>query len=104
MDVFVGVDWGCGAHAVCVIDAKGQRLDRFEAGHDRDGLAALILRLMKRINRKAGTTFVFSTHDQKVINMADRLIVIEDGRVRRLGINAGGKWIYADDPDRRTPA
>jgi putative ABC transport system ATP-binding protein len=63
-----------------------------------------ILRLMKRINRKAGTTFVFSTHDQKVINMADRLIVIEDGRVRRLGINAGGKWIYAEDPDKRAPA
>ena len=24
MDVLVGVDWGCGAHAVCVIDAKGR--------------------------------------------------------------------------------
>jgi len=47
MGVFVGVDWGCGSHAVCVIDAKGQVLDRFEAGHDREGLAALILRLMK---------------------------------------------------------
>ena len=29
-----------------------------------------ILRLMKRINRDAGTTFVFSTHDQKVIDMS----------------------------------
>jgi transposase len=47
MGVFVGVDWGCGSHAVCVIDAKGQVLDRFEAGHDREGLQALILRLMK---------------------------------------------------------
>lgn len=46
MRVFVGVDWGCGSHAVCVIDAKGQVLDRLEAGHDREGLAALILRLM----------------------------------------------------------
>lgn len=46
MGVFVGVDWGCGSHAVCVVDAKGQVLDRFEAGHDRDGLAALIRRLM----------------------------------------------------------
>ena len=45
MRVFVGVDWGCGSHAVCVIDAKGQVLDRLEAGHDREGLAALILRL-----------------------------------------------------------
>lgn len=47
MSVFVGVDWGCGSHAVCVIDAKGQVLDRFEAGHDREGLAALVARLLK---------------------------------------------------------
>jgi transposase len=47
MAVFVGVDWGCGAHAVCVIDAKGMVLDRFEVGHDRAGLAALVTRLHK---------------------------------------------------------
>ena len=23
MGVFVGIDWGCGSHAVCVIDEKG---------------------------------------------------------------------------------
>jgi len=45
MAVFVGVDWGCGAHAVCVIDAKGMALDRFEVGHDRAGLEALFTRL-----------------------------------------------------------
>lgn len=47
MEVFVGVDWGCGLHAVCVVDAKGAVLDRFEAGHDREGLRALVLRLMQ---------------------------------------------------------
>jgi transposase len=47
MGVFVGVDWGCGSHAVCVIDAKGQVLDRFEIGHDREGLAALVARLAR---------------------------------------------------------
>lgn len=47
MEVHVGVDWGGGAHAVCVIDAKGQALDRFVAGHDREGLAGLVGRLMK---------------------------------------------------------
>jgi transposase len=47
MRVFVGVDWGCGAHAVCVIDASGMVLDRFEVGHDRAGLAALVTRLEK---------------------------------------------------------
>ena len=47
MGVLVGVDWGCGAHAVCVIDAKGMVLDRFEVGHDRVGLAVLVTRLQK---------------------------------------------------------
>jgi len=47
MGVLVGVDWGGGAHAVCVIDAKGMVLDRFEVGHDRAGLAALVARLQQ---------------------------------------------------------
>ena len=47
MGVFVGVDWGCGSHAVGVIDTQGRLLDRFEVGHDREGLAVLVARLMK---------------------------------------------------------
>jgi transposase len=47
MGALVGIDWGCGAHAVCVIDAAGRGLDRFEVGHSREGLAALIARLSK---------------------------------------------------------
>ncbi|MEO8938369.1 MAG: ABC transporter ATP-binding protein [Burkholderiaceae bacterium] len=59
-----------------------------------------ILRLMKKINETTKTTFIFSTHDQKVINMADRLIRIEDGEIRRLGIKIDRAWLYADDPDK----
>lgn len=52
-----------------------------------------ILRLMKAINRKLGTTFIFSTHDQKVIDTADRLIRMEDGIVKALGVrNEDGEW------------
>ena len=47
MGIWVGVDWGGGAHAVCVIDAKGMVLDRFEVSHDRAGLAVLVTRLQK---------------------------------------------------------
>lgn len=47
LDVFAGVDWGNSAHAVCVIDAKGALLDRFQVGHDRDGLQMLLARLRK---------------------------------------------------------
>jgi transposase len=47
MAVFVGVDWGGGAHAVCVIDTQGQVLDRLAVGHDRAGLQALVARLRR---------------------------------------------------------
>lgn len=52
-----------------------------------------ILELMKEINRAFGTTFVFSTHDKKVIAKADRLVRIEDGRVRRLGMRTATHWV-----------
>jgi hypothetical protein len=32
MGMVVGIDWGCGSHAICVIGEKGQVLDRFEGG------------------------------------------------------------------------
>lgn len=51
-----------------------------------------ILALMKNINLNLGTTFVFSTHDQKVIECADRLIGIEDGKVRYIAVRREGKW------------
>ena len=40
-----------------------------------------ILCLMKEINHQLGTTFIFSTHDQRVMSLADRLVRIEDGRL-----------------------
>jgi transposase len=47
MAVMVGVDWGGAAHAVCVIGAQGQVLERFAVGHDRAGLATLVARLQQ---------------------------------------------------------
>jgi len=52
-----------------------------------------ILELMKEVNRSSGTTFVFSTHDKKVIAKADRLVRIEDGRIVGLGVRRGAKWL-----------
>jgi len=40
-----------------------------------------ILQLMKQINREYKTTFIFSTHDGRVMTMADRLVRMEDGRL-----------------------
>jgi putative ABC transport system ATP-binding protein len=39
---------------------------------------------------------VFSTHDPRVMQLADRLVHIEDGRIIRLGLRtAGNKLLYA---------
>jgi putative ABC transport system ATP-binding protein len=54
-----------------------------------------ILRLMRRMNRRTGTTFVFSTHDKRVIDMADRRVDLEDGEIIRLGVRTGKDWAYA---------
>ena len=43
-----------------------------------------ILRTMKRLNRELGTTFIFATHDEKVMHYLDRIIGLEDGRVARV--------------------
>ena len=41
-----------------------------------------ILDLMQALNRDSGVSFVFSTHDPKVMERADRLLHIEDGVVQ----------------------
>ncbi|MBU1617495.1 MAG: ABC transporter ATP-binding protein [Candidatus Margulisbacteria bacterium] len=40
-----------------------------------------ILDLMKEMNQKLKTTFIFSTHDPKVMQFARRLIKIRDGQI-----------------------
>jgi putative ABC transport system ATP-binding protein len=42
---------------------------------------AEVLGLMKEINRRTGTTFIFATHDPKIVNLAGRVIEISDGRI-----------------------
>ncbi len=41
-----------------------------------------IVDLMRRLNRERGTTFVFSTHDPRIMTAADRVVEISDGRLR----------------------
>jgi putative ABC transport system ATP-binding protein len=42
-----------------------------------------ILQTMKDINRELGSTFIFATHDEKVIRHVRRKIVLVDGKVER---------------------
>ena len=63
-----------------------------------------ILELMKDINRRYKTTFIFSTHDKKVMSKADRLVWLEDGQVRMLGVRTPEKWVVVDERRRARPA
>ena len=56
-----------------------------------------ILSLMKEINQSLKTTFIFSSHDQKVIDFADHYLGIEDGEIRYFGIRKNDKWLVHDD-------
>lgn len=43
--------------------------------------AANLLDIMAKLNREEQMTFIFSTHDQRVIDRARRVITLEDGKV-----------------------
>lgn len=43
--------------------------------------ANLIIDLMRKINRDRGAAFIFSTHDDRLLNRVDRSIHLQDGEV-----------------------
>ena len=40
-----------------------------------------IMDIMQKLNKETGTTFVFATHDPRVIKYAERIVTLEDGRI-----------------------
>jgi putative ABC transport system ATP-binding protein len=60
-----------GAPALVVADEPTANLDTANA--------LLIIELMRRISREEGTTFVFSTHDQRLLERVDRQVMMRDG-------------------------
>jgi len=40
-----------------------------------------LLEIMEKLNREEGITFIFSTHDARVVKKARRVITLEDGKV-----------------------
>ncbi|MBF0409091.1 MAG: ABC transporter ATP-binding protein [Candidatus Riflebacteria bacterium] len=54
--------------------------DEPTANLDTDSALSL-LEMMKKLNREQGVTFLFSSHDQRVIDSARRIVRIRDGRV-----------------------
>jgi putative ABC transport system ATP-binding protein len=67
--------------------AKLVLADEPTANLDHD-TAYRILELMKKMRGEQGTTFVFSTHDPKIVGEAEVVFTLEDGRLVN---NSGGK-------------
>ena len=62
--------------------------DEPTANLDRD-TAMGILALMKKIREVLDTTFVFSTHDSRIIGEAETIFMMEDGRLKTNGTGGG---------------
>ncbi len=56
--------------------------DEPTAALDRDS-ALNVVHLLKRLGRERGTTTLMVTHDTKIIDLADRIVSLEDGRIVR---------------------
>lgn len=53
--------------------------------------AESLLDLMEDLNKEYGITFIFSTHDSRVIHRARRVITLEDGEIKSDVNNENGK-------------
>ena len=40
-----------------------------------------IIKLMRDLNERGDTTFIFSTHDQRLLDQVERLVRLEDGKI-----------------------
>ncbi|MBK7470032.1 MAG: ABC transporter ATP-binding protein [Betaproteobacteria bacterium] len=63
-----------------VANSKLVLADEPTANLDHD-TAYRILELMKKMRDESGTTFIFSTHDPKIMGEAERTFSLEDGRL-----------------------
>lgn len=72
-----------------VTNAKLVLADEPTANLDRD-TAGRIISLMKKMRDEFATTFVFSTHDPRIVENVETTFVLEDGRLTRNDLFTGG--------------
>ena len=70
-----------------VADSKLVLADEPTANLDHD-TAYRVIELMKKMRDDFGTTFVFSTHDPKIMQAAEQTITLEDGAIVNHGTEA----------------
>jgi putative ABC transport system ATP-binding protein len=52
--------------------------------------AYMVIELMRKLRDEFGTTFIFSTHDPKIVGEAEIIFTIEDGELKGKEIQGGG--------------
>jgi len=51
--------------------------------------AYMVINIMKKMKDESGTTFIFSTHDQKVVGEAETVHILEDGELAEVSDKGG---------------
>jgi putative ABC transport system ATP-binding protein len=54
--------------------------------------AYMVIELMRKLRDEFGTTFIFSTHDPKIVGEAEIIFTIEDGELKGKEIQGGGGY------------
>ena len=75
-----------------VTNAKLVLADEPTANLDKD-TAARIINLMKQMRDEFQTTFVFSTHDPRIVKNVDTTFTLEDGKLTKNGASQGGSHV-----------
>lgn len=66
-------------HSLCIFDEP-------EAGIDLWSFSMLIQKF-EEIHKEKKQSLIVISHQEKIINMADRIMIIADGQVKRVGVN-----------------
>lgn len=72
-----------------VTNAKLVLADEPTANLDRE-TATMVIDLMKRMRDEFKTTFVFSTHDPRIVENVEIMFSLEDGLLQKLNVAEGG--------------
>jgi putative ABC transport system ATP-binding protein len=51
----------------------------------------MVIELMKKMRDEFKTTFIFSTHDQKIVGEAEIIYMLEDGELKGMETKGGKK-------------
>jgi putative ABC transport system ATP-binding protein len=81
--------------AIVLADEPTANLDSVTGTH--------IIELMRELNQRESTTFIFSTHDPKVMSRASRVIRMVDGKLVHDGDDASAIVEGHDNPDEVRP-